>query len=87
MKSFPKGILNKYEELKRFHYRTLHELADAAQVLKSCEFLRKTDRQEIAKLRCVLDSARAVCQSEDTNSLLERKKTLQKVIAEYETRS
>jgi|GEM_PF-2937178 len=87
MKSIPKGMLKKYEELKRFHYRTLHELASAAQAIRTCEFLEKSHRQEIDRLQCVFASAKAFCQSEEPSLLMERREALRKAVAEYEAGS
>ncbi len=84
MNSYPRGLLGQYDELKKIHYKTLHELADAAQIIRSYEFLEKMYKRENHLLENILASAQELCAAPDVATLIERKTSLQQAIAAYE---
>ncbi|NIR47773.1 hypothetical protein GWO43_04905 [candidate division KSB1 bacterium] len=85
MKATRKAIKQEYEELKKFHHKTLHELADAAQIIKSFEYLENRYRNEHELLENVMHEAEKVCEAQDTESFKKAKADLQEAIRQYKS--
>lgn len=81
------GLLAKYESLKKIHYQALHELADAAQMIKSYDFLHNQYKQENALLKKVFACANGLCNEDDSESFDEKKADLKRAIQEYLSRT
>ena len=85
MKKQQANITEKYQELRDIHHKVLHELADAAQIIKSYEYLEKKYKEEKALLENVLANADKLSESTNLESFKEKKTNLQQAIQEYKS--
>lgn len=83
MKRMHRGLMQKYEELEQFHHKALHELADAAQIIKSYEYLEKRHKRERELLERVLVHADSLLNAKDFESFKKRRAELLQTIQEY----
>lgn len=83
MLSMCKSLVKKFEELESFHHKTLHELADAAQIIKSYEYLEKQHQEELELLEKVLAQAEALCDSKDFETFRQNRVHLLRAIQKY----
>ena len=77
------GLFEQYESLKKFHYKTLHELAGAAQIIKSYEFLERTHKREQQMLENVVRAAERLCETNDFSTLLDQRAELKDAVLIY----
>ena len=85
MKKQNANITEKYRELRDIHHKVLHELADAAQIIKSYEYLEKKHKEENALLENVLANADKLSKSTNLESFEKKKTNLQQAIQEYKS--
>ena len=85
MKAPHQGLQEKYAELKKIHHKALHELADAAQIIKSYEFLEKQYKKENALLQKVLTNANKICEVSSYESFMKKRVALIRAIQEYKS--
>ena len=85
MKKQQTNIKEKYQELQNIHHKVLHELADAAQIIKSYEYLEKRYKEENALLEKVLTNADKLSKSRDFESFKKKKTNLKQAIQEYKS--
>lgn len=85
MKRQNENITEKYRELRNIHHKVLHELADAAQIIKSYEYLEKRYREENALLENVLANADKLSKSTNLESFKKKKTNLKQAIQEYKS--
>jgi len=85
MKKQQEIITETYRELQDSHHKVLHELADAAQIIKSYEYLEKKYKEENAFLENVLANADKLSKSRNFQSFKKRKTNLQHAIEEYKS--
>ncbi len=85
MKKQNANITEKYRELRNIHHKVLHELATAAQIIKSYEYLEKKYKEEKALLENVLANADKLSESTNLESFKEKKTNLQQAIQEYKS--
>ncbi|RMF64611.1 MAG: hypothetical protein D6743_09110 [Calditrichaeota bacterium] len=77
------GLEKKYAELKKIHYQALHELADAAQIIKSYEYLERQYKRENALLHNVLATANQLCETNEMEAFLKKRADLIRAIQKY----
>lgn len=85
MKKQHPNITEKYRELQDIHHKVLHELADAAQIIKSYEYLEKRYKEENTVLEKVLANADKLSKSRNFQSFKKRKTNLKQAIQEYKS--
>jgi len=85
MKKQNANIIEQYRELRDIHHKVLHELADAAQIIKSYEYLQERYKEENALLENVLANADKLSKSTNLESFKKKKTNLQQAIQEYES--
>ncbi len=85
MKKQHANIKEKYRELQDLHHKVLHELADAAQIIRSYEYLEKRYKEENALLENVLANADKLSKSKDFESFKKKKTNLKQAIQEYKS--
>ena len=85
MKKQQANITEKYQELRDIHHKVLHELADAAQIIKSYEYLEKRSKEESALLENVLANADKLSKSRNFQSFNKRNTNLKQAIREYKS--
>ncbi len=85
MKKQQANITEKYRELLDIHNKVLHELADAAQIIKSYEYLEKKYKEENALLENVLANADKLSKSTNLESFKKKKTNLKQAIQEYKS--
>jgi len=76
-------LQNEYRELEQIHHQALHELADAAQIIKSYEYLDTRQQQETVLLKRIVQSADELCYACESLSFNEKRKELIRAIHEY----
>lgn len=77
------GLRTKYLELQEIHYKILHELADAARIIKSYEYLEKKYKKENALLENVMSNADKLRHAKDPDSFQRQKNDLERAIQAY----
>ena len=85
MKKQHTNITEKYRELRDIHHKVLHELADAAQIIRSYEYLEKRYKEENALLEKILANADRLSKSRNFRSFKKRKTNLAQAIQEYKS--
>ena len=85
MKKQQENITEKYQELRDIHHKVLHELADAAQIIKSYKYLEKRYKEESALLENVLANADKLSKSRNFQSFNKRKTNLKQALQEYKS--
>ncbi len=85
MKKQDPNITEEFRELRDIHHKVLHELADAAQIIKSYEYLEKRYKEENALLENVLANADKLSKSRNLESFNKRKTNLKQAILEYKS--
>lgn len=75
----------KYRELEKIHHQALHELSDAAQIIKSYEYLDRRQQQEATLLQKIVERADDLCGVRDFSTFKEKRMDLIRLIHEYRT--
>ncbi len=78
-------LREKFKELEAFHHHTLHELADAAQIIVAYEYLHQRKQRELQLLKRVLTAAEALVASDDLQAFQRRRRCLLRAIRTYQT--
>lgn len=77
-------LQQEYRELEEIHHKALHELADAAQIIKSYEYLDRRRQSETTLLKKIAQSAHEFCDVADFVSFKEKRKALIWALHEYQ---
>ncbi|MFQ5651051.1 MAG: hypothetical protein ACE5IY_14015 [bacterium] len=76
-------LLQEYEDLQQIHHQALHEMADAAQIIKSYEFLQEVYDRENKMLRRIVTLAEDMCTADEFASFVRKRARLQQAIYEF----
>lgn len=69
--------------MQKIHHQALHELAGAAQIIKSYEFLLEEYEEENHALRGIMKLAEELVNAPDSESFLAKKTKLLKALARF----
>lgn len=73
----------KYHALKETYHKALHKLTEAAQMIKSYEYLEKRQKQETELLKKIAENAHELCDVNNFSAFREKRKQLMRKIHEY----